>query len=636
MSLRNDLTNLDGLLTTSVKRRLRRLAIMQAASALLDFTGVVLLGAAVASLATDGPSIGSGWIDRFEEFLGNRGVGNPEDTAVVLIAVAAALSLLTKSLVSLWLNRRVALVCADASVEVASELWNRRISDPLLLLRGESSQETAYMVNYGVNSAVQVGVSTVIAAVGDLTTLALLVSLLFFSSFSTAAVVVVFFGCIVVMQQRILSRRVSESANAQVETTLAGTVFIQDTLGVYREIASAGSFERAEVRYRDIKRTSAESFARMVFLQSIPRYASEIAFVLGGALIVAVGLSLNTWEEAASILAVYLLSSSRILPALLRLQNGALNFRMAAVNARSVYEFRNELNQRDADDSARRSSLAAAAATFDDTGLVIDDLDFQYPNEGFRLEGLSATVRRGESLALVGRSGSGKSTYANLIVGLLPPSSGSCRFGGVSTRDLLGSGRLRVGYVPQECYILDSTLRENVTIGLSGPVSDERIEEALRRAHLGPLLEDLPMGLDTQVGERGASLSGGQRQRLAVARALCAEVDLLVLDEATSALDAETETAISAALEEIMKHAAVVLIAHRLSTVRQATVVAYLDRGAVRATGTFDEVTRAVPEFAHQAELLGIETTWATGATGATRATRATDSTIGAVDGHRG
>jgi ATP-binding cassette, subfamily B, bacterial PglK len=600
-----DIANIVGLLGPRTKRRLRRMAVVQAVTSLLDFAGVVLIGAAIATLTAESSGFAGGWLQPGRRFFESRGFDDPAAALTTSLAILAGIALLSKSVFSLLLNRRIARICAESVVEVATDLWHRRLSDPLLLLRNERSQKAAYELNHGVNSAILVGVTTLLASVGDVATLLLLVSVLFVASWTTALGLVVFFGLMVLFQMRALSRKVSQSALAQVENTLVASVFVQDSLGVYSELASSGSLGRVERQYREIRARSADSFARMVFLQAIPRYASEIAFVLGGALILIIQLSYRSLSESVGLLTVYLISSSRILPALLRLQNATLQVRSAAADAGGVFKLRNELSRRDTPTIGSDESDLAA---LDGTGLVIESLAFRYPEGGFSLQGLSATVQRGQSLALVGRSGSGKSTYANLIVGLLPPASGRVTLGGLSTRAALGTGRIRIGYVPQECYIIDATLRDNVTVGSADPIPDDVVIAALHRAHLGSLLASLPAGLDTQLGERGTSLSGGQRQRVAVARVLCGSVDLLVLDEATSALDAETETAISSALEEVMEHAAVVVIAHRLSTVRRSTVVAYLDNGSVRAIGTFDQVSQQVPEFARQAELLGIDT----------------------------
>jgi ABC-type multidrug transport system fused ATPase/permease subunit len=164
-----------------------------------------------------------------------------------------------------------------------------------------------------------------------------------------------------------------------------------------------------------------------------------------------------------------------------------------------------------------------------------------------------------------------------------------------------------VSYVPQDVVICAGTIRENVAMGYPlESATDELVMSALKVSHLDTFVASLPDGVDTQVGERGTKLSGGQRQRLGIARAMFTRPHLLVLDEATSSLDGETEASISEAIHTLRGSTTVVMIAHRLSTVRDADIVVYLTDGAVVATGTFEKVRNAVPNFDHQAKLMGL------------------------------
>jgi ABC-type multidrug transport system fused ATPase/permease subunit len=164
-----------------------------------------------------------------------------------------------------------------------------------------------------------------------------------------------------------------------------------------------------------------------------------------------------------------------------------------------------------------------------------------------------------------------------------------------------------VSYVPQDVVIASGTIRENVALGYPlEKATDELILSALKVAHLDEFVANLPQGIETQVGERGAKISGGQRQRLGIARAMFTRPHLLVLDEATSSLDGETEANISAAIHDLRGLTTVVIIAHRLSTVRSADQVVYLSNGNAVASGTFDEVRRAVPDLDRQAKIVGL------------------------------
>jgi ABC-type multidrug transport system fused ATPase/permease subunit len=204
---------------------------------------------------------------------------------------------------------------------------------------------------------------------------------------------------------------------------------------------------------------------------------------------------------------------------------------------------------------------------------------------------VSLTVRPGESVAIVGPTGSGKSTLLDIILGLLPPASGSITVDGVPIVDCCEGWQRSIGYVPQDVYLVDDTLRVNVALGWRGDdIDDEAVEDAIRQAQLEEVVRELPAGLETIVGERGVRLSGGQRQRLGLARALYTQPTVLVLDEATSNLDAATEKLIVETLSRLRRELTTIFVTHRIPTVKDCDRILYLEKGAVRFTGTFDDL----------------------------------------------
>ncbi len=219
----------------------------------------------------------------------------------------------------------------------------------------------------------------------------------------------------------------------------------------------------------------------------------------------------------------------------------------------------------------------------------------------------SFTAASGTSVALVGSTGAGKSTLADVILGVLEPIEGSVLISGVSPREAIARWPGAVSYVPQHVALVFGAVRENVALGLPpDAIDDDMVWEALHRAHLADFLRDSREGLDTMIGERGVRLSGGQRQRLGIARALYTRPRLLVLDEATSALDAETEQAIIRTLVDLEGEVTTVTVAHRLATVRRADQLLYMEDGRITCRGTFDEVREQVSDFNRQASLLGL------------------------------
>ncbi|WP_187977248.1 ABC transporter ATP-binding protein [Mycetocola sp. JXN-3] len=237
--------------------------------------------------------------------------------------------------------------------------------------------------------------------------------------------------------------------------------------------------------------------------------------------------------------------------------------------------------------------------------LRFEDIRFRFPGDPrVAIDGVNLTVNPGETIAFVGPSGSGKSTMLNLVLGFLRPTSGRILLDGrdLETLDLREVRRF-VSVVPQESVLFDGTVRDNITYGLEN-VTDERVLKALTDAHAMDIIENLPQGWDTVVGERGASLSGGQRQRLAIARALVRDPRILFLDEATSALDSESESHIKDALDTLLRDRTTLIVAHRLSTIRSADRIVVLARGKIVEIGSHEQLLKLGGHYArlHEAQ----------------------------------
>jgi ATP-binding cassette subfamily C protein len=241
--------------------------------------------------------------------------------------------------------------------------------------------------------------------------------------------------------------------------------------------------------------------------------------------------------------------------------------------------------------------------------VVLDGVTFSHTEIGQPfVKDLSLEVEPGSTVALIGMSGSGKSTIAELILGLLSPRSGTILIGGFSPAQIYDSMPGMIGYVPQKPGLIFGSISQNIAIGVASENVDDRLLwDAIRSANLLEFVESLPDGVHTDIGKRKDELSGGQLQRIGLARALYSKPKLLILDEATSALDAESESEITAALQRMHGAVTIIMIAHRLNTIQNSDRVYLLDTGSIIASGTFQELVKTNPRVRNLVRLMEIK-----------------------------
>jgi ATP-binding cassette subfamily C protein len=231
--------------------------------------------------------------------------------------------------------------------------------------------------------------------------------------------------------------------------------------------------------------------------------------------------------------------------------------------------------------------------------IKFDLVTFSYPStSGPVLSDVNVEILPGELVAVIGPSGAGKSTFVDLLLGILEPTVGKVKISSNSPQQAIENSPGAIAYVPQDVFLIPGSLEENVLLGFENNETNRvRAREALNRAQLGDFIATLPRKYETLIGERGMGLSGGQRQRIGIARALVTEPKLIVFDEATSSLDGDTENRVKETIQAMRGKVTQVVVAHRLSTVRDADMVFYIDNGGIRARGTFSDIARLVPNF---------------------------------------
>jgi ABC-type multidrug transport system fused ATPase/permease subunit len=312
--------------------------------------------------------------------------------------------------------------------------------------------------------------------------------------------------------------------------------------------------------------------------------------------------------QAVATLSVFMAAGSRIAPAALRIQQSGLTIKNNLGVCEPVLKFLEDVPW----NRVKELEIQDPRPKFDHVNfhpsIAVQKVSFRYPGSlENTLDNISFDIHEGSVTSIVGPSGSGKSTLADLLLGILIPDSGSILLSNDSTAQSIKDWPGAMSYVPQEVALMSGTIRENVAMGFAAEfVPEAKILEALEMAQLRDFALSLPEGIDTLIGERGTRLSGGQKQRLGIARALFTKPKLIVLDEATSSLDGSTEADISSAIHNLRGSVTVVLIAHRLSTVKSSDHLIYLSNGKLVSQGTFEQVRSEVPDFDNQAQLMGL------------------------------
>ncbi len=605
------------LLTQRDRRLLALITVAQMSTAFLDLLGILLIGLVTALSLSIMSSIPQPAI--VQSALDTLGLNqaDPVNVALVLAGLGGFL-LITKSVLNMLLTRRILRFLANRQALVSGRLAAGLLSRPLLQVQQRSSQETVYTLNSGVAAATLLVLGQGTVALSEITLLVILAIGMLAISPVVTVFTIVFFSLISFTLQKVLAGRAGRIGQRSAHISIQSVATVQEALRTYREAVVSQRRGLYVQRFQDLCWQGAVNNSELQFIGMIPKYVLEIALVCGAGLLAASQLLTKDLSAAVAIIAVFLAAGSRVVPSILRLQGAAISMRSAAGQAAPTYDLARELDLANLtsataesfgsiDPTTIRTLLQKGHQGFD-ASILISDVDLSYPGTSTpALARVSLTLPAGSSLALVGSTGAGKSTLADVILGVLIPDSGVALIGGLTPAEALAAWPGAVAYVPQDVAMANGTVRENVALGLPVEIiDDDWVWDALNRAHLAEFLRDSREGLDTVIGEHGIKLSGGQRQRLGIARALYTRPRLLVLDEATSALDAETEQAIAKTLQELEGTVTTVTIAHRLATIRHCDLVVYLEGGRVQAQGTFSEVRAAAPQFDRQAQLLGL------------------------------
>lgn len=604
--LRNSTVNRSlRVLPRSDKPKVIAVVVLQIALGFLDLLGVAAFGILGALAVTGVQSQQPGnRVSAVLEFFNLADFSFQQQTGI--IAVVAASILVIRTVLSILITKRIYYFLSRRGAVISSNLISRLLSQSLIQVQSRSTQETLYSVTAGVGSITLGVLGTAISIVSDLSLLLIMVLGLFLVDPGIAITTIVFFGSLGIVLYFSMNKKAQSLGLEYSQLNIKGNEKIIEVLDSYREsvVRNRRNYYAREIeKYR---LNLADVLAEMQFMPNISKYVIESGLVIGAVLIAGTQFLLQDARHAVATLAVFLASGTRIAPAIMRLQQNAISIKSGIGSAIPTLQLIESLEGVGA--VSEVSDALDTQHTSFTSNVIVDSVSITYPGkQKAALNKVSFSVKEGESLAIVGPSGAGKTSIVDVLLGVLNADSGKITISGLPPLDSISKWPGSISYVPQNVTVSNGTIRENVALGFPVEVAtDQLIWDALEIAQLSDFVKELPLGLETPVGERGTSISGGQRQRLGIARAMFTKPKLLVLDEATSSLDGQTEADISGAIESLHGHVTVILIAHRLSTVRNAQKVIYMNEGEIRAAGTFKEVRNEVPDFDRQAQLMGL------------------------------
>jgi ATP-binding cassette, subfamily B, bacterial PglK len=574
----------------SADRRWRWLLLILLAvvSSGLEVTGAALVYAMIALVSDPAGEVDLPLVGDLRRLAGDV------DDSTLLLAIAGALGLffLVRAAAQVAISYAQHRVANREGARLANRLTAGYLALPYAFHLQRNTADLIRNVNSAVTKVVGRAFMPIIQVFADIVVVVgLLTVMALVSPLATTVAVVVVGGAAVllllVVQPRL--KRLGRVSHQMAKTTLQA---LQQPLHGLRDVKLLGR----EAAFAHEYAVNRDRLARAQYLHGtalgLPRHVMETALVVFILVFFAYTVITDTAnEQVLSTMGLFAYTGLRLQPSLAHIVRGlnSLKFASAAVD-----EVHSELQLikglHPPDPQPARPFLSR---------IELERVTFRYEGtEEDVLSDVDLRIERGETVGICGTTGSGKTTLVDLITGLLEPTAGRILIDGRELAEDVRGWQRNLAVVPQMVFLIDDTLRRNIALGIpDSEVDDEAVSEAVKLAQLDEFIAGLPRGLDTTVGERGVRISGGQRQRIAIARALYRKVSVLVFDEGTSALDNTTEAQLMQALERLQGDHTIILVAHRLSTVRNCDKVVYTVRGRIEGLGTYDELLAYHPGF---------------------------------------
>jgi len=520
------------------------------------------------------------------------GVTSSDQLLLILTLAFGAAAFLAGSmrLLLLWATTRLSYA---SGADLSTRIYRRTLYQPYAVHVARNSSEIINGIASKTGGVVN-AIMTVLSLAGSVFMLiGILAALL---SVAPGLALIAFFGFGVIYGSIAWFTRRKLLANSQIVARESDHVIksLQEGLGGIRDVLIDGSQDAYCKIYQDSDTPTRRALGSTTFISASPRFAME---TLGIFLIAVLAYSLARQPDgiakAIPILGALALSAQRMLPLLQQAYAAWANMNGGHESLQDALELLDQPLP------AYAGQPPAIPMPFE-KGIALSGLSFRYnPQSPWVLKNLDLYITKGSRVGLLGTTGRGKSTLLDIVMGLLVPSEGEFKIDGKTlTLENLRAWQAHIAHVPQAIFLADSSIEENIALGVPrGKIDHDRVRQVARQAQIATIIESWPNKYQTFVGERGIRLSGGQRQRIGIARALYKQADVIIFDEATSALDNETEEAVMQAIEGLSKNLTILIIAHRLTTLKNCTEIVELSDGRILRKGNYAAmVGRAVSE----------------------------------------
>jgi len=486
-----------------------------------------------------------------------------------------------KNIYLAWQNKIQIDFAVQNQIYYSEELLTEYLQKPYLYHLNHNTATLLRNVNSGgviVFSLIMVSMFTLLTEI--ITAVTIWLMLVMIDAF-TAIIVAGFIGSLLYFIIKGFRKKITEQGKIQNEYSALYIKCINQSLGAIKETKVSCKEEFFLDAFRKAYFEYGKANGKFLFMNQLPRMLIETIIVCGLLLLIITKLMLgNQPEEIVPLLGVLALAAFRLMPSANRIVNlsNGIRFQMPLFN--ELYEDLLIIKNKGAKETETCLQKPESRMDFENV-VSVEELSFAYPEiEKQVLNNISFSIPKGKFVGIVGPSGAGKTTFVDILLGLLAPNKGKISVDGKNIYDDIRTWQANLAYVPQSIYLIDGTIRENIALGVDEKeINDALINKVLQMAELYDFVQELPAGIDTTVGERGVKLSGGQRQRIGIARALYYQPQVLVLDEATSALDNETEKSITDTILKLKGQITIIAVAHRLTTLAQCDFKVKFENG---------------------------------------------------------